>query len=261
VPENGPAIEVGDISKRYVRRPGEARSLKTAVVERLTGRRTMVGELPWVLRNVSLSVSPRESVALIGPNGSGKTTLLGLISGVLRPTEGSIVTQGRVCVLLEAAVAFHPDLTGIENIMVQGMILGMTRSEVLTHLDEIIGFAGAEPYIEQPVRTFSLGQRARLGFAIASHLEPEVLLIDEVFAIVDEEYHHACYRRLRELRDQGCAVVFVSHVMEQVRAVCERAILLDEGQVVADGPTEEVIGRYEVLIAEHEGRSGASPQG
>ncbi len=261
MPENGPAIEVRDVWKRYVRRPGEALSLKTAVVERLTGRRGVAHELPWVLRNVSLSVRPGESVALIGPNGSGKTTLLGLISGVLRATEGGVVARGRVCVLLEAAVAFHPDLTGIENIMVQGMILGMTRSEVLAHLDEIIGFAGAQPYIEQPVRTFSLGQRARLGFAIASHLEPEVLLIDEVFAIVDEEYHHVCYRRLRELREQGCAVVFVSHVMEQVRAVCERAILLDEGQIVVDGPTEQVIGRYEALIAEHETRSAPGLQG
>ncbi len=260
MPANGPAIEVCDVSKRYVRLPGEARSLKTAVVERLTGRRRTVGDLPWVLRNVSMSVAPGESVALIGPNGSGKTTLLGLVSGVLRPTEGSIVTRGRVCVLLEAAVAFHPDLTGVENIIVQGMILGMTREEVLAHLDQIIRFAGAEPYIQQPVRTFSLGQRARLGFSIASHLAPEVLLIDEVFAIVDEEYHHACYRRMGELREQGCAVVFVSHVMEQVREMCERAILLDEGRVTADGPTDEVISRYEALVAEHERRSGTPAQ-
>lgn len=255
---NGPAIEACDVSKRYVRRPGEARSLKTAIIERLTGRRSARGDLPWVLRNISLSVAPGESVALIGPNGSGKTTLLGVVSGVLRPTAGSIVTRGRVCVLLEAAVAFHPDLTGVENIIVQGMILGMTRAEVLGHLDEIIRFAGAEPYIDQPVRTFSLGQRARLGFSIASNLAPDVLLIDEVFAIVDQEYHHACYRRIRELREQGCALVFVSHVIEQVREMCERAVLLDQGRLIVDGPTEEVIQRYEALIAEHEDRSGRS---
>jgi lipopolysaccharide transport system ATP-binding protein len=127
----------------------------------------------------------------------------------------------------------------------------MTRREVMSRLDDIIGFARAQAYIEHPVRTLSLGQRARLGFSVAAHLSPDVFLIDEVLAVVDEEFHETCYARLRELRRNGCAVVFVSHVMDQVREICDRAVLLDEGRIIVDGPTEAVIERYEELTAAH----------
>jgi ABC-type polysaccharide/polyol phosphate transport system ATPase subunit len=243
------AIEVGDLWKRYASAVG-GHSLKSAVVSRLLGR-PGPPEQPWALRGVSFAVQPGTSLAVIGPNGSGKTTLLGLLSRVLEPTQGTITVRGRVCVLLEAAVAFHPDLTGIENVLLQGMVLGMGRKEALSRLDGIIEFAEAAPYIDAPVRTYSLGQRARLGFAVASHMSPDVFLIDEVLAIVDEEFHYACYDRIRELRNGGCAIVFVSHILDQVRALCERTIWLDQGHVVADGATDEVLPRYEAHSAEH----------
>jgi ABC-type polysaccharide/polyol phosphate transport system ATPase subunit len=244
------AIEVRDLVKHYRAFPHTGRSLKSAVIGRLTGR-YMTQKPPGALQGVSLSVQPGEAVAVIGPNGSGKTTLLGVISGVLVPTSGEVIARGRVCVLLEAAVAFHPDLSGRENVILQGMILGMTRREVMSRLDEIIAFARAEAYIEHPVRTLSLGQRARLGFSVAAHLSPDVFLIDEVLAVVDEEFHEACYARLRELQRNGCAVVFVSHIMDQVREICDRALLLDDGRIIADGRTDEIIERYEKLAAEH----------
>jgi ABC-type polysaccharide/polyol phosphate transport system ATPase subunit len=245
-----PAIEVRELIKHYRGLPHVGRSLKGAVIGRLTGH-TMRVRPPGALQGVSLSVEPGEAVAVIGPNGSGKTTLLGLISGVLRPTGGEVVTRGRVCVLLEATVAFHPDLSGRENVILQGMILGMTRREALERMDEVVSFAQAEGYIDHPVRTLSLGQRARLGFSVAAHMSPDVFLIDEVLAVVDEEFHQVCYERLRELRRNGCAVLFVSHVMEQVREICQRAVLLDEGRILADGPAEAVIAQYEALAAEH----------
>ena len=244
------AIEVRELVKHYHRLPHVGRSLKTAVVGRLTGHNMRVRP-PGALQGVSLSIEPGEAVAVIGPNGSGKTTLLGLISGVLVPTSGEAVAHGRVCVLLEATVAFHPDLSGRENVILQGMILGMTRREAMERMDDVVAFAQAQAHIDHPVRTLSLGQRARLGFSVAAHMSPDVFLIDEVLAVVDEEFHQACYERLRELRRRGCAVLFVSHVMDQVREICDRAILLDEGRILADGPVDEVIGRYEALAGEH----------
>lgn len=249
------AIQVSNVWKRYARLLGQAESLKTAMVERVLRRRPSAEQQQWALEDVSLAVAPGESVALIGPNGSGKTTLLGLISGVLRPSQGTVTARGRVCVLLEAAVAFHPDLTGTENVIIQGMILGMTRQEVRGRLEAIVAFAGAESYIDQPVRTFSLGQRARLGFSVASYLSPDVFLIDEVLAVVDEEFHQTCYERIREMRQAGCAVVFVSHVMDQVRELCERTVLLEAGRITQDGATNEVIQCYEALVAAHRRKS------
>jgi len=196
-------------------------------------------------------VMPGEAIGIIGPNGSGKTTLLGIMSDVLVPTEGEVITRGRICVLLEAAVGFHPDLTGFENTILQGMILGMRRQDVVERIDEIIAFADASAYIDHPVRTYSLGQRARLGFSVAAHLEPDVLLVDEVLAVADEEFHHVCYAKIRELRETGCAVVFVTHVMQQVREVCDRVLLLDDGRIVYEGLTDEVIDYYEQLTTDH----------
>ena len=248
--QSGKAIEARDLVKHYRGLLDVGRTLKGAVIGRLTGR-YMAQRPPSAVQGVSFSVAPGEAVAIIGPNGSGKTTLLGLISGVLVPTSGEVAARGRVCVLLEAAVAFHPDLSGRENVLLQSMILGMTRREARLRMDDVIAFAQAEAYIDHPVRTLSLGQRARLGFSIAAHLSPDVFLIDEVLAVVDEEFHRSCYQRLRELRRNGCAILFVSHIMAQVREVCDRAILLDGGQVIADGPADKVIERYERLAAAH----------
>ncbi len=243
------AVEVEGLCKRYSGHVA-GHTLKTAVVNRLL-RRRRTGPIPWALQDVSFTLDSGASLAIIGPNGSGKTTLLGLLSRVLTPTKGKIIVRGRVCVLLEAGVAFHPDLTGIENIMLQSMVLGMNRREALARLDDIIAFAEASAHIDAPLRTYSLGQRARLGFAVASHLSPDVFLIDEVLAVVDQEFHYACYDRIAQMRRQGCAVIFVSHILDQVQELCERAIWLDRGRTMMDGPTDEVLPRYRARSAKH----------
>lgn len=241
------AVQALGLWKRYASLT-RARSLKTAVVGRLTGRRA-AGEGVWALQDVSFDVAPGEAVAVIGPNGSGKTTLLGIIARVLRPTMGEARVRGRVCALLEATIAFHPDLTGYENVLLQALALGMTRKEALARMDDIVAFADAASYIEAPVRTYSRGQATRLGFSVAAHFSPDVFLIDEVLAALDQEFHQACYRRIRQMREDGCALVFVSHVLEQVRELCERALWLDEGRLVMDGPVEEVLACYQANTA------------
>jgi ABC-type polysaccharide/polyol phosphate transport system ATPase subunit len=226
-------------------------SLKSEVIGRLTRQQGRV-ELPWALRDVSFDVAPGEALGVVGPNGSGKSTLLGILSRVLRPSKGEAVVPGRVCVLLEAAIAFHPDFTGVENIILQGLVLGMSRSEVIARMDEIVEFADAASYLDSPVRTYSRGQRARLGFALASYMRPDVFLIDEILAIVDETFHYACYERMREMRERGCAVVFVSHVLDQVAEICDRAMWLDSGTLVMDGEVGEVLTRYKAHSAHEE---------
>jgi ABC-type polysaccharide/polyol phosphate transport system ATPase subunit len=245
-----PAIRVRELWKRYSA-GDRSHSLKSEVIGRLT-RRQVRAELPWALQDVSFDIAPGEAVGVVGPNGSGKSTLLGILSRVLRPSKGEAVVPGRVCVLLEAAIAFHPDFTGIENIILQGLVLGMTRSEVVSRLDDIVAFADAGSYVDLPVRTYSRGQSARLGFAVAAYMSPDVFLIDEILAILDESFHHACYERLREMRERGCAVVFVSHVLEQVEEICDRTMWLEQGTLRMEGEVGEVLTSYKERFSHDE---------
>ncbi len=196
------------------------------------------------LKEVSFTIRQGETVGVIGRNGSGKSTLLGIIARVYRPTSGSIQVNGRVAPLLELGAGFHPDLTGLENIYFNGVILGLTRRQVAERLPEIVAFAELEDYIDAPIRTYSSGMLMRLGFAIAAHVDADILLVDEVLAVGDAHFQQKCYRKIREFQEQGRTILFVSHDMEAVRQVAQRALWLDRGVLRADGEVNLVIEAY-----------------
>jgi lipopolysaccharide transport system ATP-binding protein len=202
------------------------------------------------LHAVSFTVHKGETVAIIGQNGSGKSTLLGLIARVYRPTEGILQVNGRVAPLLELGAGFHPDLTGLENIYFNGVILGLTRRQISERLDAIIRFAELEEYIDAPVRTYSSGMLMRLGFAIAAHVDADILLVDEVLAVGDAHFQQKCYNKIREFQREGRTLLFVSHDMEAVRQIAPRTLWLDKGTLRADGETESVVAQYLKSIAD-----------
>ncbi len=219
-----------------------------ALVGRLLGRTDpdeglWKGEF-WALRDVSFVVRPGEALGLIGPNGAGKSTILKLLIRIMKPTSGRCAIRGRVGALIEVASGFHPDLTGRENVFLQGVIMGMPRSEIARKFDQIVEFSGVLPFIDTPVKRFSSGMQARLGFAIAAHLEPEVLLIDEALAVGDASFQEKAFARVRELVSQQIPVVVVSHQLDAISTLCRQAILLDRGRVVRSGTPHECIAAY-----------------
>jgi len=198
----------------------------------------------WALRDVSFEVEPGEVVGIIGRNGAGKSTLLKLLSRITEPTTGRIELNGRVASLLEVGTGFHPELTGRENIFLNGAILGMTRTEIRRKFDEIVDFAGVKRFIDTPVKRYSSGMAVRLGFAVAAHLEPEILIIDEVLSVGDAAFQKKCLGKMNEVAGQGRTVLFVSHNMGAVRQLCPQAIWLHEGQVMEISDTASVIAKY-----------------
>ncbi len=196
------------------------------------------------LRDVSFSVEAGETVAIIGRNGSGKSTLLGIMARVYKPTSGDVVMDGRVSALLELGAGFHPDLTGIENIYLNGSILGLPRREVRRRLDDIVAFAELDQFIDAPIRTYSSGMVMRLGFSVAVQVDPDILLVDEVIAVGDESFQEKCYDKVREFQRLGKTILFVSHDMKAVRDTAMRAIWLDSGEIRADGGVESVVRAY-----------------
>src|SRR4029077_15036965 len=214
----------------------------------------------WALRDVSFDISRGEVVGLIGRNGAGKTTLLKLLSRITRPTAGFAEVRGRVGSLLEVGTGFHPELTGRENIYLSGAILGMSKREIGQKYDAIVDFAGIERYIDTPLKHFSTGMQMRLAFAVAAHLEPEILFVDEVLAVGDLEFQKKCLGKMQEVSKTGRTIVFVSHQMNQIRRLCERVLWIDSGQIRLDGFAETVIGSYEQssLSASHSERSEPS---
>ena len=197
-----------------------------------------------------MDVEPGEAVGLIGRNGSGKTTLLRLIAGIIKPTSGRVEVEGRVGSLLELGAGFHPEFTGRENVYLNGAILGLKRRDIREHMDEIVSFAELERFIDLPVRTYSSGMVMRLGFAVAAHLDADLLLLDEVFAVGDEEFQRKCFGKIFEFKQRGGTIVFVSHDASAVQRLCERAVLLREGRVETDAPAREAISRYHRLLAD-----------
>jgi ABC-type polysaccharide/polyol phosphate transport system ATPase subunit len=239
------SIRVEHVARRFRVYPQQQRTLK----ELFVARRRVRGTDVWALRDVSVSVEPGEAIGLIGRNGSGKTTLLRLLAGIIRPTSGRVEVGGRVGSLLELGAGFHPDFTGRENVYLNGSIHGLSRASVRRQLDEIVAFAGLEQFVDLPVRTYSSGMAMRLGFAVAAHLEADVLLLDEVFAVGDEEFQRRCFGKIFEFKQRGGTIVFVSHDATAVERLCERAVLLREGRVEADAATHDALARYHRLLA------------
>jgi lipopolysaccharide transport system ATP-binding protein len=198
----------------------------------------------WALDGVSFEVAEGEILGLIGRNGAGKTTLLRVLSRITEPTRGWAEVRGRIGSLLEVGTGFHPELTGRENVFLNGAILGMGRREIAAKLDEIVAFAGVEKFVDTPVKRFSTGMQVRLAFAVAAHLEPEILLVDEVLAVGDAEFQKRCLGKMESIGRSGRTVLFVSHNMQAVTRLCDRAILLDAGRVQAHGPVEDVVSAY-----------------
>jgi lipopolysaccharide transport system ATP-binding protein len=243
-------IHVEGLGKRY--RVGERErylALRDVLTRALTPRvrrgSRRKPDYVWALRDVSSDVRQGEVVGLIGRNGAGKTTLLKILSRITRPTEGFAEIHGRVGSLLEVGTGFHPELTGRENVYLSGAILGMKKSEIARKFDEIISFAAVERFIDTPLKYFSTGMQMRLAFAVAAHLEPEILLVDEVLAVGDLEFQKKCLGKMQDVSKSGRTIVFVSHQMNQIRRLCQRVLWIDAGQLRQEGPTMEITTSYE----------------
>jgi ABC-type polysaccharide/polyol phosphate transport system ATPase subunit len=209
----------------------------------------------WALRNVSFQVREGEALGIVGHNGAGKTTILRLLSSITAPTTGEITIRGRLAALVEVSSGFHPELTGMENIYLHGAMLGMRRSEIRRKLESIVEFSGVGRYIEVPVKRYSSGMYVRLGFAIAAHLDPDILLLDEVLAVGDAAFQAKCLDRITELRKDGRTLVFISHDLAAVYRLCDRALLLNHGSILADGPPRQVIDQYQEMTFADQGTS------
>ncbi len=238
-----PLIEVVSISKRFRLQREAQRSIQDVFVHFWKRERSPTSYF-WPLRNLSLQVWPGDSIGILGQNGSGKSTLLKLITGVLPPTSGSVHIHGRIASLLELGAGFHPDLTGRENVFLNGSIYGMDRATVRRKLDQIIDFAEIGDFIDTPVKHYSSGMYVRLAFSVAIHTEPEVLIVDEVLTVGDQIFQQKCMQRIWEMKRAGVAIILVSHNLEDIRRLCQRAIWLQDGEVRAEGPALDVADDY-----------------
>lgn len=249
-----PIVSVRDLSKRYF--VGRRRNINPTLREALAGavrspllrfynnHRRSATEALWALKDVTFDVAPGEVVGVIGRNGAGKSTLLKILSRITKPSAGEVDIYGRVGSLLEVGTGFHPDLTGRENVYLNGTILGMKRQETRRKFDEIVAFAGVERFLDTPVKHYSTGMYLRLAFAVAAHLEPEILLLDEVIAVGDVSFQRKCYEKMREVSTQGRTVFFVSHNMATVERLCKRALYIRAGRLAEDGERACVIAKY-----------------
>lgn len=240
------SIEVRSLSKRYVLGEREkSGQIREHLIKWLTmGRVRKQPDVLWALRDLSFTVPEGQVVGIIGRNGAGKSTLLKILSRITHPTSGSIRVRGRVASLLEVGTGFHEELTGRENVYLNGSILGMKRREIDRHFDEIVEFSGLSQFIDTPIKRFSSGMRLRLGFAVAAHLDPDVLIVDEVLAVGDAGFQKKCIAAMADLRTGGRTVLFVSHNMAAVENLCSRGIWIDKGQMRMDGPAKDVIKAY-----------------
>jgi ABC-2 type transport system ATP-binding protein len=233
---NAPAIEVRDVSKRF----RIYREKPTSLKQRLLTSRSRSEDF-WALRDVALDVGEGSTFGLIGHNGSGKTTLLKCVAGILRPTSGAILQRGRLAALLELGAGFHPELTGRENVYLNASFLGLSRKQTDAAFDDIVAFAELEQFIDTEVKFYSSGMLVRLGFAVAVHVEPDVLLIDEVLAVGDEAFQAKCLNRVREFQREGRTIVLVTHALDTVTEICDRAAMLHHGELHAIGMPAEVV--------------------
>jgi ABC-2 type transport system ATP-binding protein len=232
-------VRVQGVSKRFVIR--KDKSLKERLVNSRRGRAHR--EDFWALRDVDLDIHAGHTVGLIGPNGSGKSTLLKTIGGIIEPTEGRVLRRGQLAALLELGAGFHPDLTGRENVFLNSAILGLSRQQTEGYFDSIVAFSGIEPFIDTQVKFYSSGMYVRLAFAVAVHVDPDLLLVDEVLAVGDEAFQRKCLDKIKSFQREGRTIVLVTHSLDQVRDICDRAIVLEAGRVVLDGPPIDALRR------------------
>ena len=239
-------LVVSHVGKAYKRYAGKWARMR----EWLTGKPQH--EQTWVLRDIDFAVSPGEAVGIVGVNGAGKSTLLKIITGTTQPTKGSVHTEGRVAALLELGMGFHPDFTGRQNVSMAGQLLGLQGEEIAACMPAIEAFAEIGDYIDRPVRTYSSGMQMRLAFSVATAVRPAVLIVDEALSVGDAYFQHKSFNKIREFREQGTTLLIVSHDRSAIQSLCDRAILLERGFVIKDGPPEEVMDFYNALIAERE---------
>jgi lipopolysaccharide transport system ATP-binding protein len=242
--EHSFAIAVENVSKNYRLwgRRSQFATLKSALLKRDL-KLDPDASVP-ALKHVSFAIDRGEAFGIIGRNGSGKSTLLKIISGILKPSSGRVTVVGRVAALIELGAGFHPEITGRENIYINGIMLGLTRREIDRRFDSIVEFSGIGPFIDQPVKTYSSGMYVRLGFAVAVHVDPDILLIDEVLSVGDEEFSQKCVAKIQEMKYRGVTLIFVTHQLDQVRTLCDRALWLDKGQPHAIGDPVRVVDQY-----------------
>jgi lipopolysaccharide transport system ATP-binding protein len=243
------SLRLDHVYKRFRRgeKHDSLRDLIPSLVKKAVNRerdRALADQEFWVLNDISFDLKKGETLGIIGHNGAGKSTMLKHLSGIMEPTRGKIEVNGRLSALIEVGAGFHPDLTGRENVFLNGVILGMSRAEVKRKFDEIVEFAGLEDFIDTPVKRYSSGMFARLGFSVAAHLEPDILVIDEVLSVGDFAFQRKGLEKMRAVARSGATVIFVSHNLQAVAEFCQRSVLLEKGRVIADGPTDQVVRRY-----------------
>lgn len=237
------AVDFKNVGKLYILQRQKSYLVRDAmrkVLRRQTRRREF-----WALQDVSFQIKKGQSVAFMGGNGAGKSTLLGLVAGTVFPTQGSVRVNGRIGALLELGAGFHPDMTGRENVYLNASLLGMQREEVDDRYEKIVEFSELQDFIDAPLRTYSSGMRVRLGFSVAIHIDPQILIMDEVLAVGDQHFQAKCIRQIKAFREEGKTLLFVSHSPGAVKDICERVIWLDHGKVRADGPTGVIGPEYE----------------
>jgi lipopolysaccharide transport system ATP-binding protein len=237
------AIQIDDLSKKYALGRAKESNLRHAIGHLFKSKQT--SEEFWALDGINLTINKGDVVGIIGKNGAGKSTLLKILSQITKPTTGTVRIDGRIASLLEVGTGFHPELTGRENIYLNGTILGMTRREVKEKFDEIIAFSEVEKFIDTPVKHYSSGMYVRLAFAVAAHLEPEILIIDEVLAVGDAEFQKKCLGKMKDVSNDGRTVLFVSHHLGSVRQLCNVGVLMRQGKIITQGSIENVISTYQ----------------
>ncbi len=247
-PDGPTAIQLTDVSVRYQVPTERISTLKEHAIRRLQGRSVGLREF-WALEGVDLAVEEGEALGIIGRNGAGKSTLLKTISRIVRPIRGRVWVRGSLAPLIELGAGFHPELTGRENISLNGALLGFSRSEMDEKFDRIVAFAELREFIDAPLRTYSSGMQVRLGFAIASDVEPDILIVDEILAVGDEAFQQKCHARMEGFRQRGTTILFVSHNLEAVAKICDRAIWMEKGRIRQQGPAGEVVTAYRKQVA------------
>lgn len=234
------AITVDQVSKLF--RKQNQRTFKEMLPALIGGKKVV--DSFWALEAINLAIKPGETVGIIGPNGSGKSTLLKLIAGVTKPTKGSITVHGRIAPLIELGAGFHPELTGRENVFLNGVILGMSRKEVRAKFDNIVDFAELWEFIDQPVKHYSSGMYLRLAFAVAVHIDPQILIVDEILAVGDASFQKKCLKKMKEFHQNGVTILMVSHALNAVEDFCQRGVYINKGKLLYNGPVKEAIEAY-----------------